>query len=80
MNPPGSSSGALSIDTPLAIVGAGTVGTAIAHSAALAGHRVRLFDAQPGRVSIIRTGDPLQPFHVSTAPSRDAHVEVEIVS
>ena len=34
MNPPGSSSGALSIDTPLAIVGAGTVGTAIAHSAA----------------------------------------------
>ncbi len=48
MNPPGSSSGALSIDTPLAIVGAGTVGTAIAHSAALAGHRVRLFDAQPG--------------------------------
>lgn len=40
----------------------------------------RLFDAHPGRVSIIRTGDPLQPFHVSTAPSRDAHVEVEIVS
>lgn len=40
----------------------------------------RLFDAQPGRVSIIRTGDPLQPFHVSTAPSRDAYVEVEIVS
>ena len=36
MNPPGSSSGALSIDTPLAIVGAGTVGTAIAHSAAVA--------------------------------------------
>jgi hypothetical protein len=32
------------------------------------------------RVSIIRTGNPLQPFHVSTAPSRDADIEVEIVS
>lgn len=40
----------------------------------------RLFDAHPGRISIIRTGDPLQPFHVSTAPSRDAYVEIEIVS
>ncbi|PBN42967.1 hypothetical protein [Sphingobium sp. D43FB] len=45
-------------------------------------HRVasRLFDAQSGRVSIVRTGNPLQPFCVSTSPSRDAHVEVEIVS
>lgn len=45
-------------------------------------HRVasRLFDAQSGRVSIVRTGDPLQPFCVSTSPSRDAKVEVEIVS
>lgn len=45
-------------------------------------HRVasQLFDAQPGRVSIIRTGNPLQPFHVSTAPSLDADIEVEIVS
>ncbi len=45
-------------------------------------HRVasQLFDAQSGRVSIVRTGNPLQPFCVSTSPSRDAHVEVEIVS
>lgn len=45
-------------------------------------HRVasRLFDAHAGRVSIVRTGDPLQPFCVSTSPSLDAHVEVEIVS
>jgi len=45
-------------------------------------HRVasRLFDARPGRVSIVRTDNPLQPFFVSRSPARDAHVEVEIVS
>ena len=45
-------------------------------------HRVasQLFDAQSGRVSIVRTGNPLQPFCVSTSPACDAHVEVEIVS
>jgi len=45
-------------------------------------HRVasQLFDARPGRVSIVRTGNPLQPFCVSTSPSRGDHVEVEIVS
>ncbi|ATY34924.1 hypothetical protein [Sphingomonas psychrotolerans] len=45
-------------------------------------HRVasRLFDARPGRVSIVRTDNPLQPFYVSRSPARDAHVEVEIVS
>lgn len=38
----------------------------------------RLFDERPGRVSIVRTGDPLQPFRVSTAPAADDHIEVEM--
>ncbi len=40
----------------------------------------RLFDERPERVSIVRTGDPLQPFRVCTAPSAGDHVEVEMVS
>jgi hypothetical protein len=45
-------------------------------------HRVaaRLFDDCVGRVIIIRTDDPLQPFRVSTSPSRHEHVELEMVS
>jgi hypothetical protein len=39
-----------------------------------------LFDAQPGRISIVRTCDPLQPFRVCAAPSLGDHVEVEMVS
>ncbi|HEX7782671.1 MAG TPA: hypothetical protein VF509_07670 [Sphingobium sp.] len=38
----------------------------------------RVFDERPGRVSIVRTGDPLQPFRVSTAPAADDHIEVEM--
>ncbi len=40
----------------------------------------RLFDLQSGRISIVRTGNPLQPFRVCTAPSLGDHVEVEMVS
>ncbi len=40
----------------------------------------RLFDAQSGRISIVRTCNPLQPFRVCTAPSLGDHVEVEMVS
>ena len=38
----------------------------------------RLFDERPGRLSIVRTGDPLQPFRVCTTPAADDHVEVEM--
>lgn len=41
---------------------------------------LRLFDAEARRVSIVRTGDPLQPFCVSTSPSVDAFVEVEVMA
>ena len=40
----------------------------------------RLFDAEARRVSIVRTGDPLQPFCVSTSPDSGAQVEVEVVA
>ena len=40
----------------------------------------RLFDLQPGRVSIVRTGNPLQPFRVCTMPCRGERVEVEMVA
>jgi len=40
----------------------------------------RLFNSRPGRVSIVRTTNPLQPFCVSTSPALDDLVEVEIVS
>jgi hypothetical protein len=40
----------------------------------------RLFDERPGRVAIVRTGNPLQPFRVCAAPSFGDHVEVEMVS
>lgn len=40
----------------------------------------RLFDERPCRISIVRTGNPLQPFRVCTAPSFGDHVEVEMVS
>jgi hypothetical protein len=40
----------------------------------------RLFDVNLDRVSIVRTGNPMQPFCVSTSPSPDALVVVEIVS
>ncbi|MBT6119009.1 MAG: 3-hydroxyacyl-CoA dehydrogenase [Rhodospirillaceae bacterium] len=38
---------ALSPDTPVAVIGAGTMGAGIAHVAAAAGHPVLLFDADP---------------------------------
>jgi len=40
----------------------------------------RLFDERPGRLAIVRTGDPIQPFRVCTKPLRGDHVEVEMVS
>lgn len=40
----------------------------------------RLFDSRPGRVSVVRTSNPLQPFCVSTSPAVGDLVEVEIVS
>lgn len=40
----------------------------------------RLFDEQPGRLAIVRTGNPLQPFRVCSVPSIGDHVEVEMVS
>ena len=40
----------------------------------------RLFDSQAGRVSVVRTSNPLQPFCVSTSPSLGDHVAVEMVS
>jgi len=40
----------------------------------------RLFDERPGRVSVVRTGNPLQPFRVSTSPARGDNIVVEVVS
>ncbi len=40
----------------------------------------RIFDQGFCPVSVIRTGDALQPFRVSTAPSQDDHVELQMVS
>lgn len=40
----------------------------------------RLFNAEAHPVSIIRTGTLLQPYRVSTSPTRDDHVELQMVS
>lgn len=40
----------------------------------------RLFDAQRKPVSIIRTGNPFQPYRISTAPTLQDDVELEMVS
>lgn len=40
----------------------------------------RLFDVQSGRISIVRTSNPLQPFRVCTSPALGDNVEVEMVS
>lgn len=39
----------------------------------------RLFDERPGRVSIMRTTNPIQPFRVCTWPACGERVEVEMV-
>ncbi|EZP69772.1 hypothetical protein BV96_03820 [Sphingomonas paucimobilis] len=39
----------------------------------------RLFDERPGRISIVRTTNPIQPFRVCTLPSFGERVEVEMV-
>lgn len=43
--------GALAVSTPVAVVGAGAMGSGIAQIAALAGHPVMLFDSRPGAAS-----------------------------
>ena len=45
-------------------------------------HRVasRLFDERPGRISIVRTTNPMQPFRVCAFPAYGERVEVEMVS
>lgn len=40
----------------------------------------RYFDGDLQPVSVIRTGDPFQPYRVSLAPAKDDHVELEMVS
>ena len=40
----------------------------------------RIFDDYPTRVSILHTGDPLQPFRVSTDPSSRGHIVLEMVA
>lgn len=39
----------------------------------------RCFDAEMKPVSVICTGDPLQPYRVSLAPCQDDHVVLEMV-
>ncbi|MAM37069.1 MAG: hypothetical protein U9R64_17475 [Pseudomonadota bacterium] len=39
----------------------------------------RLFEECPGRVSIVRTANPIQPFRVCTSPTWGERVEVEMV-
>lgn len=43
-------------------------------------HRVaeRLFEHKHRPVAVIRTGDPIKPFHVTDEDAFDAHVEVEL--
>ncbi len=43
-------------------------------------HRVagRLFDHKHRPVAVIRTGDPIKPFHVADEDAFDVHVEVEL--
>jgi len=40
----------------------------------------RIFDRSPGKVSILRTADPLQPFRVSTDPVSAGLIVLEIVA
>lgn len=40
----------------------------------------RLFDLQPGRIAVVRTENPLQPFRVCLTPSVGDEVELEMVS
>lgn len=40
----------------------------------------RLFYAENGPVSVIRTGALLQPYRVSTSPTREDHIELQMVS
>lgn len=40
----------------------------------------RIFDDQPQKVSILHTGDPLQPFRVSIDPTSREHVVLEMVA
>ncbi|MEZ0497658.1 hypothetical protein [Sphingomonas sp. IW22] len=40
----------------------------------------RLFDESQGRISIVRTTNPMQPFRVCTLPTCGERVEVEMVS
>ena len=40
----------------------------------------RIFDDYPTKVSILHTGDPLQPFRVSTEPSSFDLVVMEMVA
>lgn len=38
----------------------------------------RLFDAKRRLVAVIRTGDPMKPFHVTDEVAGGAHIEVEL--
>jgi hypothetical protein len=40
----------------------------------------RLFDQRPGRVTVVKTGNPLQPFRVCSTPALGDRVELEMVS
>ena len=40
----------------------------------------RFFDIEMKPVSVIRTGNPFQPYRVSLAPSHGDHVELQMVS
>lgn len=40
----------------------------------------RIFDHSRGRVSILRTTDPLQPFRVSTDPASPGLIVLEMVA
>ena len=40
----------------------------------------RIFDTQKQPLSIIRTGNPFQPYRISTAPTRHDDVELEMLS
>lgn len=40
----------------------------------------RLFDQRPGRIAVVRTGDPLQPYRICFRPALGDEVELEMVS
>lgn len=40
----------------------------------------RIFDRDPKRLSIVSTGEPLQPFRVSQDPASDEQVVAEMVA